>query len=365
MNQHRSGRTFAKRVLVEISHTIERFALAAPRGEPLIVIALFQRASYFERETAVYRDVAAGGALTVVGLAEDVTPEMPPGVRHALFGPADPMAREWSVTVLGPHGGATLVATDLEAIDPDAPTLEQGRLFDGYWSFRREDAYREVLRLRTAMNLSPQLRGQVDGMLRHMVAEPESDDQGWREAPLRFLADRVDGLLRERAAVQEALATARDDSRERDPRSGLPNLRYLARWTAGLGAGTLPIGLAMFRISGVTDLRGTYGLRAELAALQTIARCLQHRLSGADRAIRLAGEDFLVVLPSRTPEEMHSYCENASADIAGLDVTYPFVSLPVAAAALITRSRPLPFDRLLTWLDRPSADSEKTALLGV
>jgi hypothetical protein len=126
---------YGKRMLVEISHTIERFALAAEPGSPLVVIAMFQKLSYFAREVDVYREIAARDAVTVVGLAEDFPPELPPGVRHALLGATDPLAREWSVTVLGPKGGATLVAVDQESLDPHARTIEEGRRFRGSWSF--------------------------------------------------------------------------------------------------------------------------------------------------------------------------------------------------------------------------------------
>jgi DICT domain-containing protein len=347
----RGGEVFGKRVLVEISHTIEQFALAAPRDEPLIVIALFQRLSYFERETAVYRDIAGRGALTVVGLAEDFPPSLPPGVRHALLQANDPLAREWSVTVLGPRGGATLIAVDLETVDAGARTLEEGRQFRGHWSFRREDAYREVLRLRSALSLPPQLVQHIDGHLRHVLSEPEPGDQDWREAPLRFATDRLDHVLRERTAVQHALADARDDARERDPRSGLYNGRFLARWTAGLGTGTLPIGLALLRVFGISEVRNQYGLRAEIAAMQSVAHTLQRRLTDVDRAVHLAGDDFLVVLPARRPEDVESFCDEACDDIGRLWQSYPFVALPAAAAAAVTRNRPLPVDQLRQQLD--------------
>ena len=38
-----TAEVFGKRILVEISHTIERFALAAPPDEPLVVVAMFQK----------------------------------------------------------------------------------------------------------------------------------------------------------------------------------------------------------------------------------------------------------------------------------------------------------------------------------
>ena len=359
MDQDPADEVFGKRILVEISHTIERFALAAPPDEPLIVVAMFQKLSYFERETAVYREIAGRGALTIVGLTEDFPPQLPPGVRHALIGGTDPLAREWSVTILGPHGGATLVALDLETIDAEARTLESGRLFNGHWSFRREDAYREILRLRSALSLSPHLVGHIDDHLRRVLAEPEPHDQDWREAPLRFATDRIDRALRE----QVALTIARDDPHERDPRSGLYNERFLVRWTAGLGKGTLPVGLALLRVSGIGDVRSRYGLRAELAALQGLARTLQHRLDHADRAVRLSAEEFLVVLPGRAPDDVLAFCDVVRDDLNRLDSSYPFVNLPATAAATVTRSRPLPVDQLRRELDTGDAVPGDVAVL--
>uniref|UniRef100_UPI0028AF7D44 DICT sensory domain-containing protein n=1 Tax=Pseudonocardia pini TaxID=2758030 RepID=UPI0028AF7D44 len=149
---------YGKRLLVDVSHAMERFALAGPPGQPLVVVAMFQKWSYFEREVEVYRAIAASGAVTIVGLAEDLPPRLPPGIRHALVGAEDPLAREWSVTVLGPHGGATLVATDLERVAAGAVSLEAGRQFHGRWSYRREDAYREIVRLRSALPLTADTR---------------------------------------------------------------------------------------------------------------------------------------------------------------------------------------------------------------
>ena len=83
-----------KRILVELSHAIEQFALAAEPGDPLLVISLFQKASYFGREIEVYREISGRGAVTLIGLAEQLPPELPAGVRHQLFDEDDPLARE-------------------------------------------------------------------------------------------------------------------------------------------------------------------------------------------------------------------------------------------------------------------------------
>jgi DICT domain-containing protein len=208
----------SKRMLVELSHAIERFALTAEPDAPLVVIALFQKLSYFEREVAVYADIAGRGAVTIVGLAEDFPPTLPAGVRHTLFGPENPLAREWSVNVLGPSGGASLVAIDLESVADDAPTLEQGRQFRGRWSFRREDAYREVLRLRSQLRLPPSTIADVDAVLQSVVAVPERA-QAWWDVPLRFLADRLEAAIRGRDRASAELEVAQQGSAQRDPRT--------------------------------------------------------------------------------------------------------------------------------------------------
>ena len=341
------GMLFGKKVLVEISHAIEQFALAAEPDSPLVVIAMFQKLAYFQRETAVYRDIAARGAVTLVGLVEDFPPQLPPGVRHTLLDAASPLAREWSVTVLGPHGGAMLVATDLEQVDPAARTLEEGRRFLGVWSFRRQDAYSEILRLRSALRLPPQTVEDIDRVLRRVVAVPEPAEQRWWEVPVRFLGNRMDHIERRRAEAVRALDAATGDAAMRDPRTGLYTGKFLERWTTGLGGGTLPIGLVLLRVFGVAQLREQYGLRAELAALAGLTQSMQDLLTPTDRVVRLGREDFLVVLPSRASDDVLKLCDEVCRRVARLDQVYPFVALPAAAAATVTRERPLPVARLV------------------
>jgi DICT domain-containing protein/GGDEF domain-containing protein len=346
-------RPFGKRVLVEISHAIEQFALAADPDAPLLVIAMFQRLSYFERETEVYRRIAGRATVTLVGIVEDFPPQLPTGVRHALLGEDDELAREWSVTVVGPGGGATLVAIDSETIDPAAHTLEEGRRFHGHWSFRRDDAYREALRLRDRLPISSDTRARIDEVLQAVLAVPEPADESWWDVPLRFLVDRMDHTVRDRAAVQARLDTAvahSDEVAERDARTGLFTPAFLQRWTAGLGPG-LPIGLVLVRVPGLADLRSRYGLRAELAVMTGVTRSIQGLLTRSDRLVQLAREDFLVVLPSWPEGHVQVLCDEVCGRVGRLDQQYPFVPLPAVGAATVTREQPLPIDRLVAQVE--------------
>lgn len=274
---------------------------------------MFQRLSYFSREADVYREIAARAAVTLVGLAEDLPPDLPAGVQHSLIAVTDPLAREWSVTVLGPKGGATLVAVDLESLDPGARTIEEGRRFRGRWSFRRTDAYAQALRLRAQLRLSADIADRIDTVLRAVLDQPESLRPEWWDVPLRFFGERMDGVIRERADAVAALESIREDAAERDPRTGFYTGAFLERWTSGLGSGTLPIGLVLLRVSGVATLRGQYGLRAELAVLQGLREGIGGMLHRTDRLIRLGREDFLVVLPSWPGEEVLRLCDEMCA----------------------------------------------------
>jgi GGDEF domain-containing protein len=248
--------------------------------------------------------------------------------------------------VLGPKGGATLVAIDQESLDPHARTIEEGRRFRGRWSFSRSDAYAQILRLRAQLRLSSDTADRIDAVLRAVLDEPEPIRQDWWEVPLTFLGERMDGLLRERAAAVAELDAVREDTAERDPRTGLYTGAYLKRWTRGLGSGTLPIGLVLLRVFGVAELRGQYGLRAEMAALQGLREGISGLLHPTDRLVRIGHEDFLVVLPSWPNDEVLRFTDEVCARISALDQVYPFVALPAVAAATVTRERPLPLDRL-------------------
>ena len=184
-------------------------------------------------------------------------------------------------------------------------------------------------------------------MLRAVLDEPEPMRQDWWEVPLTFLGDRMDGLLRERAAAVAELEALREDVAERDPRTGLYTGAYLERWTRGLGAGTLPIGLVLLRVFGVGELRGQYGLRAEMAALQGLRDGVNELLHPTDRLVRIGPEDFLVVLPSWPNEQVLRLTDEVCARVSALDQVYPFVALPAVAAATVTRERPLPVARLV------------------
>jgi GGDEF domain-containing protein len=188
---------------------------------------------------------------------------------------------------------------------------------------------------------------------------PEPRHQGQWDAPLRLLAQRVEQAVRGRDRARAELTTAHD----RDPRTGLHTAAHFERWTAGLGRGTLSIGLVALRLVDVARVRAQYGMRAEMAATQSVGRALQQVCDGADRVVQIGRDDFLFVLPSATTERVVAVGREAAACVERLDEQYPFVALDTVVAATVTRERPLPVHRLVEELHQMSGGPESIHLL--
>ena len=368
----RAEQVLAKEVLVEVSHAIERFALAADPSEPIAVISLFQRASYFRTQEAVYREIAARAAVAVAGATEGIAGPDPGALHQALIGAADPLAREWSVTVLGPRAGATLVAEDLRTVHPEATSLERGRLFRGRWSFRREDAEREVRRLRSQLDLPADATSRIDRVLRAVAGTPEPELQDRWDAPLRYLAQRVHEVAgrtaraaaRERQRALAELVRGHDGTHgdmgrvdgvhdgERTVAPGGPQTDEQWReWTSGLGTG-LPVGVAAFQVTNLPEVRERLGQRADTAVRIAVSRCLQQELASTDRLARATPQSFVAVLAGCDEARLLDYSRAALARTADLEREYPFTPLQVVAGAILSQRRPLP----VGWLEQQLVD---------
>ncbi|MGC1211725.1 MAG: DICT sensory domain-containing protein, partial [Micromonospora sp.] len=221
----RAPERLTKRSLVAVSHAIERAALATAEDGPLAVFALFQRMPYFARERAVYERIAARAAVTVVGMVGPSVPELPAGAYGMVLDEAEELAREWSVVALTPRFGATLVAYDRREVTP-AATLEAGRLFDGHWGFRRDEALHEVMRLRQAVadRLPAAARSALDDVVARVRDLPAAPGESRAEAAIRMMADR--GERAYRAVARRA---------EPDGPAGLVDEPALRRWTGEEG----------------------------------------------------------------------------------------------------------------------------------
>ncbi|EYR64948.1 Phytochrome-like protein cph2 [Actinotalea ferrariae CF5-4] len=122
--QVRSVERAPKRLLLPLTRTLELTAEAAP--VPPVLLSSFQhRRNLSPFSLSRYVELAQRLPFVAV-LGEDVPCEPAPGVRGADLRPDDPLAREWTVSVLGAHESVALVAREH---DGDART-DMDREFD-------------------------------------------------------------------------------------------------------------------------------------------------------------------------------------------------------------------------------------------
>ena len=334
-----SGRTsqrLTKRSLVAVSHAIEQAALATAEDGPLVVLALFQRMPYFERERAVYERIAASAAVTVVGVVGPPPPELPAGTYGVVLDEAEELAREWSVVALTPRFGATLVAYDRGEVAP-AVSLEAGRLFDGNWGFRRDEALHEVTRLRAMLadRLPESARARLDEVVARVRDIPAAPGESRTEAAIRMLADRGERARRTGARQAEPLdgpAGSLDD----------PGLR---RWTGEDGvtaSGTLPVALVAVRVDDPAGAPERFGRRSVARETQAVLAAVTGVLRPVDRAVRLADNEYLLILPALDEQGALDVAGRVHEALGGLARSYPFVAFAVHAAVTVTVRRPLP-----------------------
>lgn len=106
-----------KSLLMPISRTLETMAVQS-RIPPLL-LAAFEHADFFTAGTAKRYERLAR-QLPLVGALACGMPQSPaPGVRGTALDEDDPLAREWTVVVLGAHHAAALIAKDLGDEGPD------------------------------------------------------------------------------------------------------------------------------------------------------------------------------------------------------------------------------------------------------
>lgn len=370
----------SKRSLVAVSHAIESAVLQGPPDEPTVVVALFQRLAYFDREFAVYERLVAAGVCVVIGFVDGEQHHVPPGAHAVLLDAHEPLADEWSVVAVGPEAGAFLVATDTGEIDPTEQTLEAGRWFRGRWGYSRVQAANELARLRIAVGdrLDPSAARTVDELLRRVMPPGGSaagsrgtTGEQWAGASLQRMTVRMQDAragsrrLRAQLADAHAAAEARADART-EPESGLPTPDYLVRWAGSGGrAAALPIGLAVFDLPGLDDAEGEYGARRAFHAARQAAAALSEPLGPVDAAVRLSAREFALVVPGASPRHLERIAAAAAEQLEIFSEGYPHVRLSARVATTVTLARPLPLDDLHLALGLSSrADREPATLAG-
>ncbi|HET6533086.1 MAG TPA: DICT sensory domain-containing protein [Actinoplanes sp.] len=362
MSETAAGTRLTKSTLVTVSHAIERAALASAEDGPLAVIALFQRLPYFERERAVYEQIAKHSAVAVVGVVADRVPDLPAGPHAVTLDEQEDLAREWAVVVLTPRFGAVLVAYDREEVEAGHATLESGRLFDGWWRFRRDDALHEMIRLRRALGdrLPPAARSAIDDVVARVRELPPAPGESRADASVRMLVDRSE---RDRARLREL---RRPDTAPDAPGDGLTSEAGIRRWTGTDGvtaSGTLPVALLGIRVEAPGTTTERWGRRAAALQREGLVGVLTALLRPADRATRIGDDEYLLVLPALPYDEALALAYRVGIDLAAAAERNPFLAVRPTVAVGVTRDRPLPVDRIHAALDWAVAEGVPVATL--
>ena len=114
---HRQVRRAPKHLLIPLSKTLE--LMAVQDTVPPVLLAAFEHARFF-RPSTVGDFTRLAARLPFVGaLGVEMPPSPAPGVRGVSLSPLDPLAKEWTVVVLGAHTCGALIARDLGDGGPD------------------------------------------------------------------------------------------------------------------------------------------------------------------------------------------------------------------------------------------------------
>ncbi|MFC5944786.1 DICT sensory domain-containing protein [Micromonospora harpali] len=342
LHSGRAPELLTKRSLVAVSHAIESAALATAEDGPLVVIALFQRMPYFDRERAVYERIAATAAATVVGVVGQRPEALPAGACGVALDETEDLAREWSVVALTPRFGAALVAHDRAEVE-QATTLESGRLFDGRWGFRRDEALHEVVRLRDRLadRLPGAVRLAVEETLARVRDLPATPGEARGEAALRLMFSRAERAARAHrpGGRDRGTGTALAESA---PLLDEPGMRRWAGADGVTASGTLPVALVGVRVDEPAGAPERFGRRSAAREAQAVIGAVTAPLRPVDRAVRLSDQEYLLILPALTEEQAVAVAGQVHEAVAGLARSYPFVAFAVHAAVTVTSRRPLP-----------------------
>jgi hypothetical protein len=243
-----------------------------------------------------------------------------------------------------------LVAHDREDVDPGAVTLEAGRIFDGGWQFRRDDALHEVLRLREALadRLPAPTRAAIDDVVQRVRHLPATPGEGRADAAVRLLVGSTD---RDRARIQELRGRAAPEA----PQPGLIDQAGVRRWSGADGvtaSGTLPVALLGVRPAAVQSLPEQTGRRTIAVRNEGLITVLCGLLRPADRITRLDEDSFLLIMPALAYDDAVKLSYRIGTELSAAGARNPFLPATATVVVAVTRDRPLPLDGIrdgLTW----------------
>ena len=212
----------------------------------------------------------------------------------------------------------------LSSVDPSWYTVRRnGSRFEG-------DDHPAMVVLRTGESVRGVPMGvhRPDGSLRWLAinAEPVRDPDGAITGVVTIFRDETDRLDTE-GHVRELLDRLANQALT-DPLTELPNRRSfdsrMAEESARARRHRTPLSLAVIDVDGFKALNDTRGHPAGDLALVRVAALLRTGVREEDFSVRLAGDEFAVVLPGTGVDDAHALVERVRAGTAADDALAKF-----------------------------------------
>lgn len=284
-------RVLSKRTLSTVSHALEMVATAL--GPDAVVVAGFERRTYFEPRLHAYQRLVERGA--TVAVAYVGYRDTDGGGFQVPLEINETAADVWALVVFSPTLCGHVYATEHGTYADTALGLEPARRFVAEIGFDGERTSEVLDELRELFG--DRLDAAVVDKINHVAAlraqqvGPNPVEVAW-ESAMTSMSAHVETTVD--ALREEALTATRDQL------TGLTNREGLNRW-AGVAEDTTlptpPIGVLMFDLNKFKDVNDTLGHEAGDEMLRRVGDKIRESVRSGDLAVRWGGDEFLVLCP--------------------------------------------------------------------
>ena len=253
-------------------------------------------------------------------------------------------------------------AAEIVIGDPDDPYV-------GYLHLARAliaadlDVARAAVR-RSIEKIDPDLSGDVYRLALCIAAELEAAAGGGESAGLHWARLLVEKRWETRLATLAVMRSRREVERLRnehamldrdahvDELTGLANRRALRRYADSLQArGVEHVALALLDLDGFKRVNDRHGHLAGDEVLRHIGRILRNSVRDGDIAVRLGGDEFLIVLALENVTAARRRCDEIVTAVASVDWERVSPDLWVTASVGVAAGRPADLEELSTRAD--------------
>ncbi len=266
---HIRPQIYFKSSMTALSHAMEDQVLAGSSDKPL-VIASFQRERFYRQESHRYARIAERtDQVYVLAAPESDFTSRSDDYETIAFDPSDGLANEWHLVVMGKQYASCLICRERFSDDLSTSALhvDQGRRFEGIWTFDREIVCKSAeLLLQRIVAYRPELATKIGKALLKLNKESA---KGFKQTPPDPFAGRLVTYLQ---AGQYKLSKAYRSIASKERKERLVNSMTTAiRRSLDPGA-VLQVGTQ------------------ELGQVLRPSRCLIYRARGQDTSVRLTHE---------------------------------------------------------------------------